>query len=205
MHKGKISKEKSGGIMKKSLGAKTIIYPAPVLVVGSYDGSGKPNLMTVAWGGICCSSPPCVAISLRKATYTYGNIIEQKAFTVNIPSEQYIEVADYCGLASGRKVDKFAVTGLTPIRSALVNAPYVKEFPVILECEVIHSHEIGLHTQFIGKIVDLKAEEEVLNVDESLSVQKVKPILYTPGYGYYFGIGNELGKAHSIGNKISKN
>lgn len=190
--------------MKKSLGAKTIIYPAPVLVVGSYDGNGKPNLMTVAWGGICCSSPPCVAISLRKATYSYGNIIEQKAFTVNIPSEKYIEMADYVGLASGRKVDKFAVTGLTPIRSELVNAPYVKEFPVILECEVIHSYEIGLHTQFIGRIVDLKAEEEVLNVDGSLSVQKVKPILYAPEYGYYFGIGSELGKAHSIGNKISK-
>ena len=190
--------------MKKSLGAKTIIYPTPVLVVGSYDGNGKPNLMTVAWGGICCSSPPCVAISLRKATYTYGNIIEQKVFTVNIPSEQHIEVADYCGLASGRKVDKFAVTGLTPIKSALVNAPYIKEFPVVLECEVIHSYEIGLHTQFIGKIVDLKADEEVLNVDGSLSVQKVKPILYAPEYGYYFGIGRELGKAHSIGNKISK-
>ncbi|MEK6635386.1 MAG: flavin reductase, partial [Planctomycetota bacterium] len=77
--------------MKKSLGAKAIVYPTPVLIVGTYDNAGKPNVMNVAWGGICCSSPPSVAVSVRKATYTYGNIVERKAFTINIPSETYVK------------------------------------------------------------------------------------------------------------------
>lgn len=72
--------------MKKSLGAKTIVHPAPVWVIGTYDSNGKPNVSDVAWGGVCCFKPACVAISLRKATYSYGNIVEHKAFTVNVPS-----------------------------------------------------------------------------------------------------------------------
>ncbi len=81
--------------MKKSIGAKTILYPTPVLIVGTYDKSGNPNVMTVAWGGICCSSPPCVSISVREATHTYGNLMEQKAFTISIPSEKYVKQADF--------------------------------------------------------------------------------------------------------------
>jgi flavin reductase (DIM6/NTAB) family NADH-FMN oxidoreductase RutF len=96
--------------MKKSLGSKTLLYPTPVWVVGTYDKDGKPNVMTIAWGGICCSKPPCVAISLRKATYSYGNIMERKAFTLNIPSEAHAGQADYFGLVSGKNEDKFAAT-----------------------------------------------------------------------------------------------
>ena len=107
--------------MKKSLGAKTLVYPNPVWVVGTYDKEKKPNVMTVAWGGICCSDPPCVAISLRKATYSYGNIIERKAFTVNVPSEKYIREADYFGTISGRNVDKFTKAGLTSVKSDLAS------------------------------------------------------------------------------------
>ena len=118
--------------------------------------------MAVAWGGICCSSPPCVAVSLRRATYTYGNLMERKAFTVNVPSEGHAREADYVGIASGRKVDKFAASGLTPIRSKLVDAPYVAEFPLVLECRLLRTVEIGLHTQFVGEIVDVKADETVL-------------------------------------------
>ena len=73
--------------MKRSLGAKTLIFPTPTWIVGSYDKQGKPNGMTAAWGGICCSDPPCVAVSLRKATYSYGNLVERKAFTVSVPSQ----------------------------------------------------------------------------------------------------------------------
>ena len=147
--------------MKKSLGAKTILYPTPVLVVGTYDDR-KPNVMTVAWGGICCSVPPCVAVSLRKATYSYGNIVRRKAFTVSVPSERHVKEADYFGIASGRNEDKFAATGLTPVRSELVDAPYVKEFPLMLECRLVHTFELGLHTQFVGEILDVKIDEEVL-------------------------------------------
>ncbi|MGV8056657.1 MAG: flavin reductase family protein [Smithellaceae bacterium] len=190
--------------MKKSLSAKTIIYPAPVLVIGTYDKNGKPNVMTAAWGGICCSSPPCLTVSLRKATYTYASITERKAFTVNISSEKYIEIADYFGIASGRNEDKFLKSGLTPVKSELVDAPYVEEFPFILECRLTHTYEIGLHTQFIGEIMDIKADEDVLDDKGFLSVEKIKPIIYTPESGYYFGLGKNLGKAHSMGKSINK-
>ena len=109
--------------MKRSLGAKTLILPTPTWIVGSYDKQGKPNGMTVAWGGICCSDPPCVAVSLRKATYSYGSLIERRAFTVSVPSQRQVKEADYFGLVSGRETDKFAATGLTPVRSDLVDAP----------------------------------------------------------------------------------
>src|SRR5664280_3163755 len=119
--------------MKRSLGAKTLLYPTPVCVVGTYDLAGKPNVMTAAWAGICCSSPPCIAVSLRKATYTYGNIMERKAFTVSLPSEDYVKQADYFGMVSGRDEDKFSRSGLTPMKAKLVDAPFVKEFPLVLE------------------------------------------------------------------------
>ncbi|MDD5223581.1 MAG: flavin reductase family protein [bacterium] len=185
--------------MKKSLGAKTLIYPTPVWVVGTYDKSGKANVMTAAWAGICCSQPPCVAVSLRKATYTHGNIVERKAFTINVPSETQVRQADYFGIVSGKTKNKFAATGLTPVKSDLVDAPYVEEFPLVLECRLAHTFELGLHTQFVGEIVDIKASESVLGKDGSLEIKKVKPVIFAPESGNYYGVGKHLGKAFSIG------
>lgn len=185
--------------MKKSIGPQTLAYPTPVFVVGTYDADDKPNVMTAAWGGICCSVPPCVTISLRKATYTYGNIMNRKAYTISIPGEQHIREADYFGIESGKKTDKCAVTGLTPVRSERVDAPYVKEFPLVLECKVIHTYEIGLHTQFIGEIVDIKVGTEYLNEKGHPDANKIKPLIFEPGNGRYFGFGDYLGKAFSIG------
>jgi flavin reductase (DIM6/NTAB) family NADH-FMN oxidoreductase RutF len=190
--------------MKKSLGAKTILYPTPVLIVGTYDAAGRPNAMTAAWGGICCSSPPCVAVSLRKATYTYGNIAQQGGFTINIPSERYVREADYFGLVSGKKKDKFAETGLTPVRSDLVNAPYIAEFPFVLECKLVQQIELGLHTQFVGEILDIKADEEVLDEKGMLDIDKVRPFFYAPEANTYYGMGTLLGEAFSIGQAVIK-
>lgn len=188
--------------MKKSLGAITIVHPTPVLVIGTYDRNGKANVMTAAWAGICCSAPPCVGVSLRKVTYTYGNIMERKAFTVNVPSEDYIKQADYFGIASGRDVDKLSKAGLTPVKSELVDAPYVKEFPLVLECRLLNAVEIGLHTQFIGEILDVKAEADVLGGDGMPEIEKVKPIAFAPESRSYHGLGKNLGKAFSIGREI---
>ena len=190
--------------MKTSLGAKTILHPTPVLIVGTYDTQGKANVMTAAWGGICCSRPPCVAVSLREATYSFGCIVEQKAFTISIPSQTYAKEADYFGIVSGRETDKFAVTGLTPVRSELVMAPYVKEFPLVLECKLLHTIKIGLHTQFIGEIVDVKAEEAVLDQDGVLDLEKVKPIAFAPESSAYHAIGEFIGKAFAIGKEIQR-
>ncbi len=188
--------------MKKSLGAKTIVYPAPVFVVGTYDSAGKPNAMTASWGGLCCSSPPCIAVALRKATYSYGNVVVRKAFTINIPSETYVKEADYFGLVSGKDKDKFAATGLTPVKSDLVDAPYIKEFPFVLECKVLHTIEVGLHTQFIGEIMDIKADESVLNEKGSLDIERVRPFIFTPESRAYYKVGQYLAKAFSIGKEI---
>lgn len=188
--------------MKTSLGARTLIYPTPVLVVSTYDAQGKPNAMAVAWGGICCSKPPCVAISVRKATYTYGNLVERKAFTVSIPSEDYLAQADYLGIASGREEDKFAVAGLTAARSELVDAPYVSEFPLVLECRVVRIDELGLHTLFVGEILDVKAEDSCLDEQGKISIERVRPFSWAPAENKYYGMGGELGKGFSVGKAL---
>ena len=190
--------------MKKSLGANTIVPTTPVWVVGTYDRAGKPNVMTAAWGGVCCSQPPCIYVSLRKATCTYGNIVERKAFTVSIPSERYVKEADYFGVVSANAADKFAVSGLTSVKSDLVDAPYVKEFPLVLECKVIKIVEIGLHTQFIGEIMDVKADSTVLDEKGLPDIEKIKPILWSLSGMSYHAVGKGLGKAFSIGKEVSK-
>ena len=188
--------------MKKSLGARTVLLPAPVLVVGTYDGGGRPNVMTVAWGGMCCSKPPCVDIALRKATYTYQSILERKAFTVHVTPEKYLTEADYFGIASGRDVDKFAVTGLTPVRSDVVDAPFIKEFPFFLECRLVNSTDLGLHTQFIGEILDVKIDEDMLDDAMKPSIEKIRPVVLTPEIREYYGFGEKLGNAFVIGKKL---
>jgi flavin reductase (DIM6/NTAB) family NADH-FMN oxidoreductase RutF len=190
--------------MKISIGAKPLAYPTPVFVIGTYNENGAANAMTAAWAGICCSSPPCIGVSLRKATFTYGNIMGRQAFTVNIPSEDYIKEADYFGIVSGKDVDKFSSTGLTPIRSDIVNAPYIKEFPLVLECRLLKTVEIGLHTQFIGEIADVKAEEGVMGANGIPEIEKVKPAIFAPEKRNYYGAGRFLGKAFSIGREIGQ-
>ena len=185
--------------MKKSLGAKTIAYPTPVFVVGTYDADGKPNIMSVAWNGICSSEPPSIAISVREATYTYGNLVKSQAFTVNIPSASQVKQADLAGLCSGRDMDKFAAAGLTPVRSELVNAPCIKEFPLVIECNVLHTFDLGLHRQFVGEIKDVKADERILNRDGHVDVAKLQPFIFAPDGGGYYQVGDFIGQAFSIG------
>jgi flavin reductase (DIM6/NTAB) family NADH-FMN oxidoreductase RutF len=193
-----------GGTMKTSLGAKTIVYPTPVLIVGTYDAQGKPNVMAVAWGGICCSKPPCLSISVRKATYTYGNLMERKAFTISVPSREHAAIADHFGVVSGREEDKFAVTGLTPVRSDLVDAPYVGEFRLILECKVTNVAELGSHTQFVGEIVDVKADDSCLDAEGKLSAESVQPFSWAPPDNEYFALGESLGRGFSIGRALGQ-
>jgi flavin reductase (DIM6/NTAB) family NADH-FMN oxidoreductase RutF len=188
--------------MKRSLGSKTLIFPAPVWLVGTYDKEGRPNAATIAWGGICCSQPPCVTVSLRKATYTYGSILGRMAYTISVPSEAHAEAADYFGMASGRNTDKFAAAGLTPVRSDLVDAPYVQEFPMVLECRVVHHYELGLHTHFVGEILDVKVDEAVMDDSGKPDIEKIRPLIFSPDVRTYHGIGAFIGNAFEIGKKF---
>lgn len=182
--------------MKVAINTDIEGFPVPVLLVGTYDLEGKPNVMTAAWAGICNSEPPCVAISLRKATYTYGNVVARQAFTLSIPDDEHVQIADYVGIVSGRDIDKFAKTMLTPEASDVVDAPYVKEFPLVLECQVLHTIEIGSHTQFIGRVLSIKIEEDLLGEDGIPDPKKLKPLVV---WGGYRGLGKCLGGVKTIG------
>lgn len=189
--------------MKTSLGAKTILYPTPVLIVATYDADGKPNMMNAAWGGICNSNPPSVSVSLRAATYSHGNIMKRQAFTINVPSVAHVRQADFVGMCSGADTDKFAATGLTPVKSELVDAPYIKEFPLVLECKVLQANVLGLHTQFIGQIMDVKADDSVLDAAGAIDVAKLQPMIFAPTTQAYYAVRERVGKAFSIGSEIA--
>lgn len=184
--------------MKVSIGAKTMALPTPAWLVGSYDAAGKPNLMTAAWGGICCSKPVCVTVSLQKPRYSYAALMERRAFTVNVAAEADVAKVDYCGLVSGRDHDKFAACGLTAVKSGLVDAPYVAECPLVIECRVVHVQDLGVHTMFVGEVLDVKVEEAALR-DGTPDPTAIKPIIFAPEDRHYYGLGANLGQAFFIG------
>ncbi len=185
---------------KKSLGVRSEVYPKPAFVIGSYDEEGKPNIMTAAWAGICNSDPLSIAVSMRPATYSYGNVTTSKSFTVNVPSSEMTRYVDYAGRFSGRDVNKFEETGLTPVKGEFVNAPYVKEFPIVIECELTEYHDLGSHRQFIGKVIDVKVDEAILNAEGRVDVNLLNPLIY--GGGRYYETGPFIAKTGESLNEI---
>lgn len=185
--------------MKKSAGAKPIVFPTPVFIVGSYDAHGQANLMTASWGGLCSSKPPSLAVSIQPKRLTYDNILKSRAFTVSIPSVDQVREADHIGIYSGRKEDKFKTLGLTAVKSELVNAPYVAEFPLIIECRLSQTVEIGVHTQFIGEILDVKADEAVFGPSGVIDPAKVRPLSFAPSNRGYYALGEFIATAFNVG------
>lgn len=188
--------------MKESIGARIATLAAPVWVVGTYDETGRPNVATVAWGGVCCSKPACLNISLRKATRTHACITARKAFTVNIPGAQQLAAVDLFGLCSGRDHDKLALAGFHAVRSDLVEAPCIEEFPLVFECRLTHTLELGLHTLFVGEIADVKADPACLGPDRLPRAELVGPISYSPEAQAYHGLGPLLGQAFVAGRPL---
>ena len=178
---------------KISLGTPTALLPKPIAVIGSYSKAGEANIMTAAWIGICNSRPPKIAVSMREATQSYHNITHNQAFTVSIPSTDFMTHTDYVGIVSGRDHDKFEELQLTPILSDSVYAPYIQEFPVVIECRVTEMHDLGSHRQFIGEIIDVKADVAVLGTKGKIDLKKVAPFVFDDR-GYY-GIGPYISKA----------
>jgi flavin reductase (DIM6/NTAB) family NADH-FMN oxidoreductase RutF len=186
---------------KTPIGARTATIPTPVWVIGSYDKEGRPNMMTSSWVGICSSKPPALMTCLRKATYSHGNIMDKKAFTVNIASESLARFAAYVGRVSGRDTKKFKETGLTPVKSTLVDAPYIQEFPLVAECRVINIVEVGSHTMFIGEIMDIKADPSILGTRDYPDLEKLKPFVFSPGASRFYSIGPSLGTVSELAEK----
>ncbi len=188
-------------MMKKTIDKKTLIFPLPVLMVGSFDEAQVPNLMAAAWGGICNSEPPAIAISVRKERKTYANIIYNQAFTINIPSVALAKASDYCGIISGNKENKIETCKLSYEKAELINAPIFNEFPISLVCKLIKTVEIGSHTQFIGEILEVLAEESVLDENNMPDIEKVEPLHYDNSSRYYYKAGEKVLKAYTISKK----
>lgn len=183
--------------MRKDFGAKPFLYPQPVLIIGTYNEDGTPNAMNAAWGGVV--APDVIAISLGSHRTT-NNISARKAFTVSIPGAKYVVEADYVGLVSGNKVpDKLAKAGLHTTKAAHVDAPLIDEFPLALECEFMKISEEGL---YLGKIVNVSIDEEILTEAGGVNVEKFAPIVFDTINNTYVKLGETVGKAFSDGAKL---
>jgi len=189
-------------MVKKSIGAQPLVYPTPVFLVASYAEDGSANVMNAAWGGLCSSNPPSVAVSIRPQRQSYANILARKAFSVNIPASSQAVAADFFGLVSGRDYDKLALSGMTTERAEHVDAPVLTDCPVVVECRLSASHEIGVHTQLVGEIIDVKVDEHCFDSTGQPDIRKVDPLLFAPGNRAYFTVGDFVGKAFAIGKKL---
>ncbi len=190
--------------MKKSLGAKPLAFPAPVYLVGTYDAQGQPNMMNAAWGGICCSEPPCVMVSLQHTRHTYAGILAHQAFSINLLGCEHAVAADYYGIASGRDLNKIETCGHHVSKGEFVHAPSLKEAYMVLECRLKTSTELGTHTMFVGEVLDVKIEVECLNKKGIPDVKKMDPLLFMPGAREYYGVGKFVGKAFAIGTSVKE-
>ncbi len=188
-------------VMKKP-GA--LLLPVPTALVSCAEPGKRPNIITIAYIGIVAYEPPLVQISLRRDRYSRGIIIRSGEFVVNLPTEDQVEITDFCGTTSGHKVDKFKAAGLTRSRGRKVKAPLIKECPVNLECKVTAAIELGTHTHIIGEIVALNIDKKVLDSRGRLSVAKMKPLAYCMGASEYYGMGKRLGKHSFTEGKLKK-
>lgn len=173
----------------------TAVVPSPVVMVSckGKDPDSTPNIITLAWVGIVCSKPPMVGISIRPGRHSYTLIEETKEFVVNLPTESQVATTDYCGTVSGKRVDKFAKTKLTPIPCDKVGAPMIQECPVNLECKVTQILPLGAHDLFLGEIVAVHIDETI-RLNGGMDIAKMTPLAYCAGSGDYWGLKGPLGK-----------
>ena len=190
--------------MRKNFGAKTYLYPLPVLIVGTYDENGKANAMNVAWGGMCNSVPPCLAINIEKDRKTLENIQKRQAFTVSVADAAHVAEADYVGLVHGHQIDKFEAADLHAEPAEYVNAPIITEFPMTLECKVVEIRDTGDSMRIAGEIVNVSADEAVLNEEGKIDPDKLQPISFDAVNNTYHVLGGVVEKAFKVGLKFKK-
>lgn len=185
--------------MRKNFGAKTWLYPMPVLIIATYDENGVPNAMNAAWGGIYDTNQ--IMISLADDHKTTSNIIKNKAFTVSFATAETVAPCDYVGIVSGNDVpDKLTRCGFNVVKSEFVNAPVIENLLVSVECELEKFNEDGI---CIGKIVNVSADESVLDDRGLIDVSKLNPVVYESAHKAYIALGKVVGAAFADGKKIS--
>jgi flavin reductase (DIM6/NTAB) family NADH-FMN oxidoreductase RutF len=177
--------------MKISKGPTTFLFPCPVALVTCRDDAGRDNIITLAWIGVTCSDPPTIGIGVRPSRYSRELIEQSGEFVVNIPTEDLLARTDYCGMISGRVVDKWAATGFTREPARRVRAPMIRECPVNLECIVKESVDLGSHRLYLGEVVDTHIDEGVLDEKRLIDYAKAAPIVYNARE--YWSLGRQIG------------
>lgn len=172
--------------------AGNMLNPVPAVMVSVSDGNGKNNIITVAWAGTICINPPMLSISVRPERYSYEMIKSTKEFVVNLTTKDLVRACDYCGVTSGRDVDKFEKMKLTPIKLPNVSVPGIKESPVNIECRVKKIEELGSHTMFIADVVGVTVDDEYMDEKGKFNINNTGLVMYS--HGEYFVMGEKLGK-----------
>lgn len=169
-----------------------MLYPLPAVMVSVADGKGRDNILTIAWAGTICSDPAMVSISVRKSRYSYEMIKNTGEFVINLTTEELVRATDYCGVTSGRDVDKWEKCGLTRIPGDKVNVPYIAESPVAIECKVTSVQELGTHDMFMAEVVAVHVDDKYMDEKGAFHLEDAKPLVYC--HGRYYGMADELGK-----------
>lgn len=183
-------KEKTMG--KQHWKAGNMLNPVPAVMVSVTDKEGKSNIITVAWAGTVCTNPPMVSISVRPSRFSYQILEETGEFVINLTNESLVKACDYCGVVSGRDVDKFAKTGLTPIPMEHVHAMGIDESPVNMECKITEKRELGSHTMFIAEVVGVTVDDRYMDETGKFHINESGLVMYS--HGEYFALGKKLGK-----------
>ncbi len=176
---------------KQNFKPGNMLYPLPAVLVSVADKKGNSNLLTVAWTGTICSDPPMVSISVRPERYSYHMIEETQEFVINLTTEELAFATDYCGVKSGKDVDKWKESGLHQIPGEKVSAPMVEESPVNLECRVVEKKELGSHHMFLAEVVAVHVDEQYMDETGRFHLNDAKPLVYS--HGRYLSTGKEIG------------
>ncbi len=177
-----------------------MLYPLPVVMASMADRDGRYNIITLAWVGTVCSDPPMVSISVRPERYSYPILKETGEFVINLTTKELVYATDYCGVRSGREVDKFREMNLTPLSGKEVKAPLIGESPVNIECRVTRILPLGSHDMFLAEVAAVHADKQYLDDKNRFCLEKAEPIVYS--HGAYLACGKRLG---TFGYSVKKN
>lgn len=169
-----------------------MLNPVPAVMVSVADKKGNNNIITVAWAGTICTNPPMLSISVRPERHSYNMLKETGEFVVNLTTEELAFACDYCGVTSGRDVNKYEKLNLTPLKMQNVNAPGIAESPVNIECKVREIKELGSHHMFIADVVGVTVDDKYMDEKNKFNINETGLVMYS--HGEYFAMGEKFGK-----------
>lgn len=180
-------------IRKRTLRGGNMLNPTPVVMVSCGATLDEYNIITVAWAGTVNSDPPMCSVSIRPTRHSYDIIKRSGCFVINLVNNELSDCADWCGVRSGKKYNKFVETGLTPVRATQVNAPMIEESPVNLECKVTQVLPLGTHDMFLAEVVAVHVNEHLFSKKtDAINLQRADLVTYS--HGHYYALGEKIGK-----------